>query len=125
GEKVWVGTVQKGLLLWQNGQLRPVLDENNGLPSSEVRAIVTDPQDNLWIGTSNGIVKRTPQGVLTTYNKDNSPLPDDYIMALAVDSEGKLWVGSAVGVAYFDAQGKIRPVDLTKQEQAQYVFGFY
>ncbi|WP_200856027.1 two-component regulator propeller domain-containing protein, partial [Klebsiella pneumoniae] len=87
--------------------------------------IVTDPQDNLWIGTSNGIVKRTPQGVLTTYNKDNSPLPDDYIMALAVDSEGKLWVGSAVGVAYFDAQGKIRPVDLTKQEQAQYVFGFY
>ncbi|AOY47098.1 TPA: diguanylate cyclase [Vibrio cholerae] len=122
---VWVGTVQKGLLLWQNGQLRPVLDENNGLPSSEVRAIVTDLQDNLWIGTSNGIVKRTPQGVLTTYNKNNSPLPDDYIMALAVDSEGKLWVGSAVGVAYFDEQGKIRPVDLTKQEQAQYVFGFY
>ncbi|MBJ7019157.1 two-component regulator propeller domain-containing protein, partial [Vibrio cholerae] len=54
--KVWVGTVQKGLLLWQNGQLRPVLDEHNGLPSSEVRAIVTDAQDNLWIGTDNGIV---------------------------------------------------------------------
>ncbi|ENM5825571.1 diguanylate cyclase [Vibrio metoecus] len=122
---VWVGSVQRGLLLWQHGLLHPVLDENKGLPSNEVRAIVDDQKGNLWIGTPNGIVKRTSEGDLITYNKRNSPLPDDYIMGLSLDAQGQLWVGSAVGVAYFDTQGQIHPVDLTKMERAQYVFGFY
>ncbi|MGL4828158.1 MAG: diguanylate cyclase [Vibrio sp.] len=122
---VWVGTVQKGLLLWRNGFLTPVLDSNGGLPSNEVRAIVEDAQNNLWIGTSNGIAKRSPLGKLTIYNKHNSPLPDDYIMDLELDARGQLWVGSAVGVSYFDSQGLINPVNLSQTEQAQYVFGFY
>ncbi|ENO8417140.1 diguanylate cyclase [Vibrio mimicus] len=122
---VWVGSVQRGLLLWQNGSLSPILGEKDGLPSNEVRAIIEDEQGNLWIGTSDGIVKRSVQGELTTYNKSNSRLPDNYIMALAIDEKRRLWVGSAVGVAYFDDQGQIHPVDLTKMEQAQYVFGFY
>ncbi|ENM5758698.1 diguanylate cyclase [Vibrio mimicus] len=122
---VWVGSVQRGLLLWQSGSLSPILGEKDGLPSNEVRAIIEDEQGNLWIGTSDGIVKRSVQGELTTYNKSNSRLPDNYIMALAIDEKRRLWVGSAVGVAYFDDQGQIHPVDLTKMEQAQYVFGFY
>lgn len=122
---IWVGSVQQGLLLWRKGFITRILDENDGLPSNEVRAIVEDDKNNLWIGTPNGIVKRSPQGKLTTYNKSNSLLPDDYIMALALDAKGQLWVGSAVGVAYFDVQGQIHPVNLSQMEQAQYVFGFY
>lgn len=122
---VWVGSVKQGLMYWQNGQLRSELSLSNGLPSNEVRAITTDNQENVWIGTPNGLVKRTPNGELITYTKNNSGLPDNYIMALAVDVKGQLWIGTTVGVAYLDTQDQIHPVDLTKHEQAQYIFGLY
>jgi ligand-binding sensor domain-containing protein len=120
---VWVGTYTDGLLHWKNGQLTPVLQQSNGLPGNEVRAILTDHQQNLWIGTASGLSVLRPNGTLHTYSADDG-LPASFIMALQEDEQHRIWVGTGVGVSVFH-NGKFEHIDISAMENAEYAFGFY
>jgi ligand-binding sensor domain-containing protein len=90
-----MGTYTDGLLHWKNGQLTPVLQQSNGLPGNEVRAILTDHQQNLWIGTASGLSVLRANGTLHTYSADDG-LPASFIMALQEDEQhhlGGYWRG--------------------------------
>jgi ligand-binding sensor domain-containing protein len=117
-----VGTYTDGLLHWKNGQLTPVLQQSNGLPGNEVRAILTDYQQNLWIGTASGLSVLRPNGALHTYSADDG-LPASFIMALQEDEQHRIWVGTGVGVSVFH-NGKFEHIDISAMENAEYAFGF-
>ena len=120
---IWVGTYLKGLMLWKDQQLTPILSAKNGLPVDEVRAILEDSQGNLWVGTTDGLVRQSADGHLQTFTR-NDGLPDNYIMALAEDDQGQLWVGTGVGVSKLTASG-FNIVPIHHLEEAEYAFGFW
>lgn len=122
-KSVWVGTYTDGLLHWKDGQLTSVLQQKDGLPSNEVRAILSDSQHNLWIGTASGLSVMRPDGSLHNYSSENG-LPASFIMALQEDEQQRIWVGTGLGVSVFDGE-KFEHINITNMENAEYIFGFY
>ena len=120
---VWVGTYTNGLMLWKDLQLSLQLDNENGLPSDEVRSILEDSHGNLWVGTTNGLFQQNAAGQQRIFSR-NDGLPDNYIMALAEDDRGQLWVGTGVGVAKLTANG-FEIIPINNLEDAEYAFGFW
>ena len=119
----WVGTYLNGLMLWQDNQLSPYLNQQNGLPSDEVRAVLEDHHGNVWIGTTNGLVRQDLTGQQQIFTRENG-LPDNYIMALAEDDRGQLWVGTGVGAAKLTTDG-FANIPINTMEDAEYAFGFW
>ena len=77
-----------------------------GLPSTNVNAVVQDRQGFVWIGTDAGLART--DGVATTVFRSEpgraETLPQDLVSALLVDRAGRLWVGTDGGLARFDAR---------------------
>lgn len=122
-KSVWVGTYTDGLLHWKDGKLTSVLQQKDGLPSNEVRAILADSQHNLWIGTASGLSVLRPDGSLHNYSPENG-LPASFIMALQEDEQQRIWIGTGLGVSVFDGE-KFEHINIANMENAEYIFGFY
>lgn len=76
-----------------------------GLPNSNVRAIVQDRRGFLWLGTQDGLVRYDGYKMRVYRPNDNDPtsVSSGYITALTVDMAGNLWVGTAEhGVNLYD-----------------------
>jgi len=81
------------------------LGSAEGLPNTDVRAIVQDRSGFLWFGTQGGLARYDGTGFRVYRPRDADPtsLSDGYITALALDASGKLWVGTAEsGVNLYD-----------------------
>jgi ligand-binding sensor domain-containing protein/serine phosphatase RsbU (regulator of sigma subunit) len=81
------------------------LGSADGLPNSDVRAIVQDRSGFLWFGTQDGLARYDGSAVRVYRPRENDPtsLSGGYITALALDTSGKLWVGTAEnGVDLYD-----------------------
>jgi ligand-binding sensor domain-containing protein len=78
----------------------------NGLPNSNMRAIVQDKRGFIWFGTEDGLVRYdgTRMRVYRPLEKDPSSISSGYITALQLDASGKLWIGTAEnGVNLYDS----------------------
>src|SRR6185503_30730 len=76
-----------------------------GLPNSNVHAIVQDKNGFVWFGTQEGLVRYdgSKMRVYRPIDKDPASLSSGYVTALSVDASGKLWVGTAErGVNLYD-----------------------
>jgi ligand-binding sensor domain-containing protein/serine phosphatase RsbU (regulator of sigma subunit) len=76
-----------------------------GLPNSNVRAVVQDRNGFIWFGTQDGLVRfdGTRMRVYRPGENDPTSLSSGYITALTVDASGKLWVGTVEhGVNLYD-----------------------
>lgn len=77
-----------------------------GLPNSQVHAIVQDQRGFVWFGTQDGLarydgIKMRPYRPV---EKDPNSLSSTYITALTLDPGGGLWVGTAeTGVNLYDS----------------------
>jgi len=80
-------------------QLVPVqvLSVADGLPQSQVTALIRDPQGYLWVGTRGGLARYNGDGFTTFTVQDG--LPANRIHDLLIDSSGDLWVGTGGGLA--------------------------
>ncbi len=92
---VFVGTVDGGLVRLQDGTIT-VMTEANGLPSSNVPALLESADGTLWIGTSSGLA-RFSNGRVSPF--PSQELPHVTITALAEDRSGRLWIGTEGGLA--------------------------
>ena len=54
--RLWIGTNDNGLSICINGRIVTTLDDNDGLPSNSVRAIVKGADGYYYVGTSIGIL---------------------------------------------------------------------
>ena len=76
-----------------------------GLPNSNVHAIVQDKSGFIWFGTQEGLVRYdgTTMRVYRPVDKDPASISAGFVTALALDPSGKLWVGTAErGVNLYD-----------------------
>jgi len=85
--RVWVGTVEQGLLCWQRGKLSAFPDES--LKKDNIFAVTESSNGQIWVGTGNG---------LHCYDPNFLPiqLPNFYneVNSILVDRHGMVWVGT-------------------------------
>jgi diguanylate cyclase (GGDEF)-like protein len=126
GADVWVGTYGDGVYQLHQGQVVAHYHRGNGLASNEVRAIAV-VADQVFIGTAAGLHLLHQQQIRLLTVADG--LPGNFISALYYQAPdkvqtGQLWIGTGSGAAVW-TEGKLRPLSLVSQEQAEYVFDFH
>jgi ligand-binding sensor domain-containing protein/signal transduction histidine kinase len=77
--------------------------EADGLPASQIWAIIQDRDGYLWLGTSAGLVRFDGVSFRHWATLYDSPLPNISVRALAASRDGSVWIGfsSAGGVSRF------------------------
>ena len=116
---VWVGTYADGLYrLDGNGTIKH-FNEDNGLPTGNLRAIAVDAHGVVWLGTQRGLARlqgsharmlegeHAPRGLITALNSQ----------------PGELWIGTIEGVRVLRGT-QIQSIDLADLGGAKTIFGF-
>jgi len=86
-DRVWVGTLSGGLLLFENQSWLTYTPQNSPLSSYNVSALAVDAAGRLWVGTAWGL-HIVDGDTWTVYHMSNSDLPDDNIAVIAVAGTG-------------------------------------
>ncbi len=85
--RVWIGTADNGIYIWEEGNTRPFHPET--FSGSIIHSITLDPEGKLWVATADG---------LRCYDQEMKPqtLPNapPRPRELLVDQHGVLWVAS-------------------------------
>ncbi|MDJ0366500.1 two-component regulator propeller domain-containing protein [Hymenobacter sp. H14-R3] len=99
--RVWVGTLDQGLLLVDAhaGVVRQ-LSEAEGLPSHRIATILPDRAGHLWVGTYAGLVRYAPaSGQLSVFGEtEGFKDPELNRRSAFADADGTLWFGGVSGV---------------------------
>ncbi len=93
---MWIGG-PGGLTRWQDGRLTR-WTEDEGLPSSIVRAVHEDDDGVLWIGTYDSGLVRLENGRFTHYTT-RVGLFNDGVFRILEDGRGNLWMSSNRGIS--------------------------
>lgn len=113
--RIWVGTVEGGLLYSDNGlaSFHQLTRENFGLSHNAISAIAYDNADNMWIGTWGGGIDIVSLG--SSVRMQRHLLVDEsqqdklsYVGSLAMDEgNGLMWIGTNSGIFYYDIEAQI------------------
>ena len=104
-----------------------------GLPQSQVYALLEDSRGYIWMGTRAGGLSRFDGINFTTFTIEDG-LPDNAVFCLYEGSEGNIWIGTAKGVCTFNGldfvphllheQERQPPIGaICQDENGQYWFG--
>lgn len=101
--RVWAGHQQSGIsVIGRDTIVR--IDEESGLSSHEVHALLSAKDGSMWVGTFNGLV-HVSGGAIKVYTMADG-LPSNNIQALAWDENDRLWVGTfGQGIAIREGEG--------------------
>jgi ligand-binding sensor domain-containing protein len=72
-----------------------------GLPQSQVYAMIQDSRGLLWIGTKGGGLSKFNGKEFTTFTKEEG-LSGDQIYALFEDSKQNIWIGTGNGITHYN-----------------------
>ena len=72
-----------------------------GLPQTEVQALIQDSRGIIWVGTRGGGLSRFNGNTFQTYTTHDG-MPDNIVYSLCEDQEGNIWMGSVNAIARFD-----------------------
>lgn len=75
----------------------------DGLPQSQVYALLTDSRGYLWLGTQGGGLARYDGRKFQNFTAKDG-LSDNNVNALAEDGNGNIWVGTNAGLSRFDGR---------------------
>jgi len=113
---VWVGTRNRGLHWWRQGEVR-ALTRQDGLVSPSVTALLTTPSGDIWVGTmTSNAVQRLRDRQFQTHM-----LPQVYghYGSLAVDVAGAVWAATQGGLLARVSQGAL--VDQTTNTLGEHI----
>jgi ligand-binding sensor domain-containing protein/signal transduction histidine kinase len=109
-KRIWIGTWDSGLYIYDRFAKRMIHHTNNGQPGSisqnQIETIAEDREGNFWIGTDNGLCLITKDvdpflpNPFITYKHNEfeaSSLLSNSIKAFYIDARNKMWVGSYYG----------------------------
>ena len=71
--------------------------KTNGLPSNDIRALISDRAGGVWVGTYDGGVAHFSADRTWRVWTTREGLPVDYIRSLMLDPDGTLWIGTNGG----------------------------
>lgn len=82
------------------------LDQEDGLASNDVLAILQDRKGFLWFGTNNGLQRYDGRQLIHFRHNPYSPnsLGSDIVESLFEDKRGDIWIASAHTVTHFNPQ---------------------
>ncbi len=86
-DRVWVGTLSRGLLVYENGSWLTFTPQNSPLASYNIIALAVDTAGRIWVGTAWGLHVIAGEK-WTSYQMSNSDLVDDNIAVIAVAGTG-------------------------------------
>ncbi len=118
----WFGSNDEGLIGYNEKRTSPLrkINENNNLPSNDVRVIAEDANKQLWIGTTAGLRILNDTGDFLTeksLNTNSIIILDDgigqellyqqFITDIIVDGSNKKWIATAgSGLFYLSSNGQ-------------------
>ncbi len=76
---------------------------SDGLPQSQVYALVQDKHDYLWAGTRGGGVAKF-DGLKFTQYTESDGLVNNFIRCQTIDKQGNIWFGTDEGLSKFDGK---------------------
>lgn len=120
-QSLWIGTYTDGLLQYADGQVVAHYRSEDGLAANEVRAILPRPDGTVLVGTAQGL-SLIKDGLIST-PVAAAALPSPFIMALHQTGDGRVFIGSGAGVSIWQ-HGRVRQLDFTTFDNAEYAFGF-
>lgn len=104
-DRLWVGTNDNGIALYEHGVFR-FYNRENGLKSVSIRAIAEDAVGNIIIATTEGIAYIDLQNEL--HMLDDEKINEDYICEIRADRDGVIY-GVNLDGDFFAIQGlKVR-----------------
>ena len=103
--KLWIGTLDKGVITFKNNSYQVYNMSNSAIPTNFITDIEVSDNGDIWIGTSDGLVSYI-NGIWSVYNSSNSVILDNYITT--VESFGNnVWVGTSNGLIVFERDKNI------------------
>ena len=110
GDAVWAAG-RGGLVRLAHDGALAVFDSDDGLPTSDLNAVLAADETEVWVGTAGeGLLRYRPADAspwrrFQTYNA----LASDHILCLARGADGRVWYGTdaGLGVMEADAPGSI------------------
>jgi hypothetical protein len=98
---LWIASNNNGVIHYQDGEIKAVVNHKNGLSSNGCRSMFLKDQ-YLWVGTNKGINKIDTRShkVIAKYTVSDG-LPSDNINALYVE-DSLVWVASPGGLTFFN-----------------------
>lgn len=120
-QSLWIGTYTDGVLQYAEGNVVAHYRSEDGLAANEVRAILPRPDGSVLVGTSQGL-SLIKNGQLSS-PVEAVALPSPFIMALHQTGDGRVFIGSGAGVSVWH-NNKVRQLDFSVLDQAEYAFGF-
>ncbi len=121
-EGLWIGTYNKGLFKYKNGQLKSFLNDPkySQLKGVSIWDIKKDLDGNLWVGTNLGLFLYDPvKDSFTSIQWSNGDILDfqrNELRVIEIDPTGNLWVGTVGGVVkYNHKNGKASFFDDSKK----------
>jgi ligand-binding sensor domain-containing protein/signal transduction histidine kinase len=100
--RVWAGTRDEGLFLFQTNQFVPA--SGGEIPGPQIFALFEDRSGQLWAGAQNGLAN-FDGGKWKIYTTRDGLL-DNSVRAIAQDADGNFWVGTQSGGLNFLKAGK-------------------
>lgn len=104
--RVWLGLTVGLVMIDTKGTLYDRGDDDysimvNGLPSTEVRSVAVDLEDNVWAATPRGAAMWNGSG-FRTYTVENSGILDNNVYRVRTDRSGMVWFLCQSGLSLFD-----------------------
>ncbi|MCW8804183.1 MAG: PEGA domain-containing protein, partial [Ignavibacteriaceae bacterium] len=97
----WIGTVNKGLIKYDEVNFINYNTSNSQIPSNRVNCIAIDDQNRVWVGTNNGIGIFNGSSWIV-YNQNNSGLTNTHINKIRFNGNGTVWIATAGNLVNFD-----------------------
>ena len=92
--KVWLGTKEKGLARFSNGEFTFYTSENAGLPRDYVNEVEVAPNGKVWFGScahNLGGLMCYDNGTFSLYTPENSMLNQHVVQNLKVDRDSRVY----------------------------------
>jgi ligand-binding sensor domain-containing protein/signal transduction histidine kinase/DNA-binding response OmpR family regulator len=102
---LWVGSAGQGLFRILPGENKVIqYTGKNGLPSDDIKAIITDLKGRIWLTTNKGLCGFDPErNEFRSYNvHDGLPGNDFTANALHMTADGMILAGGLNGIVYFN-----------------------
>lgn len=115
GERVWVGTEDNGLALW-DGQRWQRFSAANGLPDDRVVALFEDTAGRIWVATGDAVGYINQVSPWQFKALEGLPQANLPVFAFEEDAQGVLWLAAERGAFRWTATGGVeRVVELEAQ----------
>lgn len=90
-QRLWIGTAEKGIILYEEGEFLNFSLESLGLVDSRISCLFSDPSNSTWAGTSTSHLIRFEGTEHVTLNTGTGKP----VSSIAIDKEGTAWIGTA------------------------------